>query len=70
MFRDLEKFNQGFIAKKVWRLFRRPGSLFENVLRDSYYPNGNLFEAKGGSDASSLWRSLWFGKEVIDAGSR
>ena len=69
-FRDLEKFNQALVAKSVWRLIRRPGSLIERVLQESYYPSGDILGAACPSYGSNLWRGLVWGKEVIIKGSR
>lgn len=44
-FRDMELFNQAVIEKKVWRVLRNPSSLVAQVLKQCYFPNGQIFDA-------------------------
>ena len=69
-FRDLEKSNQALLAKSVWRLLRRPDSLVGRVYRQSYFSDGDIMTALPGSCSSSIWRSLHWGREIIQSGSR
>ncbi|XP_062103477.1 uncharacterized protein LOC133814546 [Humulus lupulus] len=69
-FKDMELFNQAMLAKQCWRLERYPDSLVSKVLRFSYHSECNFLQAKLGSAPSYIWRSLLWGRRIIEAGSR
>lgn len=54
----------------MWRFIRNPTSLCGRVLKESYFCHGNIFKARGGSNASYIWRSLLWGREIIMKGYR
>ncbi|KAK6131980.1 hypothetical protein DH2020_034287 [Rehmannia glutinosa] len=69
-FHDLTLFNEALIVKQLWRILSNPNLLVSKVLKAKYFPNGNLIDAKIGSNASWLWRS-WLGfKETLKKGLR
>jgi hypothetical protein len=43
------------LAKQVWRLLSEPDSLCARVLREKYYPDEKLLEAKMKSGSSYTW---------------
>ncbi|KAK3205556.1 hypothetical protein Dsin_019602 [Dipteronia sinensis] len=69
-FHDLEMSNRALLAKQCWRILKNPGSLAVKVLKACYFRNGNFIEAKSNDDASFVWRSLIWGKELLKAGIR
>ncbi|KAL5548933.1 hypothetical protein UlMin_004164 [Ulmus minor] len=69
-FRDLGCFNQALLAKQGWRLIRNLDSLVGKVLKACYFPNGNFLNARTVKHASLVWRSLVWGREIIEKGSR
>jgi hypothetical protein len=54
-FKDLETFNRALLAKQGWRLLKFPDSLVARVLREKYYPHGNILQAQLGSRPSYAW---------------
>ncbi|KAL5567427.1 hypothetical protein UlMin_030591 [Ulmus minor] len=69
-FRDLEGFNRALLAKQGWRLIRSPDSLVGKVLKACYYPNCLFLDANLGSSPSFSWRNIWWGRDIIELGSR
>lgn len=68
-FRDIVAFNQAMLAKQAWRLIENPTSLMAKVLRGVYFPHTSFLKSKVGYKASFVWRSLQWGKELIDSGT-
>ncbi|XP_062024556.1 uncharacterized protein LOC133740634 [Rosa rugosa] len=68
-FRNFQDFNDALLAKQVWRLFQSPDSLCAQVLKQVYYPNSTILEAKRGSAPSWLWTSLLAGRKLLQNGS-
>ena len=56
------------LAKQVWRLLENKNSLFHRFFKEKFFPNGNIFTAKGGC-GSFAWKSILIGREVIKKGA-
>ncbi|KAH9696063.1 putative reverse transcriptase/RNA-dependent DNA polymerase [Citrus sinensis] len=69
-FRDLTSFNQALVAKQAWRLLQLPNSLLARVLQAKYYKYSSLLNATAGSNPSFIWKSILWGRQVIDKGAR
>lgn len=69
-FRDLSSFNRALVAKQCWRLVSSPNSLVSQVLQANYYRRCSFMDSKIGNKPSFIWRSLLWGREVIETGSR
>lgn len=69
-FRDLEGFNQALLAKTVWRIVLAPTSLVHQILQGKYFPNSNWAAVAVGTHHSMIWKSLLWGKDLIDKGLR
>ncbi|KAL9448689.1 hypothetical protein AB3S75_016060 [Citrus x aurantiifolia] len=69
-FRDLSSFNQALVAKQGWRIMQSPNSLVAKVLKARYFKHDGFMNAKLGSKPSFVWRSVLWGRQVIQKGSR
>ncbi|KAL5756478.1 hypothetical protein ACOSP7_020905 [Xanthoceras sorbifolium] len=69
-FRDLHVFNQALLAKQTWRIISFPNSLASRVLKQCYFPTSTFLRAKHHNSSSFLWKSLLWGRNIIDLGSR
>ena len=64
-FRDFSSFNQALVAKQGWRLIQNPDSLVAKVLKAKYYKQTDFLKAKIGSNPSYIWRSIVWGRHVL-----
>lgn len=53
-FRNFESFNQALLDRKCWRLYIDPTSLVAKVLKEKYYRNAKLVDAKLGARPSLI----------------
>lgn len=67
-FRDMRAFNQALLAKQAWRFIDRPESLCARLLKARYYPNGNLGDTVFTHNASTVWRGIEHGLELLKKG--
>ncbi|CAL1368219.1 unnamed protein product [Linum trigynum] len=69
-FRDLRGFNNALLARQLWNLHQRPGSLIARMMKAKYYKNGTALEANVGYRPSFVWRSLMSAQEFLCSGLR
>ncbi|XP_042972884.1 uncharacterized protein LOC122304684 [Carya illinoinensis] len=69
-FWDFRMFNLAMLAKQSWRMIQDPNSLASCVMKQKYYPTGNLLKAKLGSSPSYVWRSMMAGLSILKSGLR
>lgn len=64
-FRDVENFNQAMLSKNFWRLLINLDSLTARILKEKYYKDGDILNAKLGVCSSHIWRSIWGSRYLI-----
>ncbi|KAL5545509.1 hypothetical protein UlMin_005196 [Ulmus minor] len=69
-FKDLSLFNQALSGKQVWRIIQKPQSLFAQVLKARYFPYSSIWEAEALSNASYVWKSILWGRNLVAHGMR
>jgi hypothetical protein len=69
-FRDMVLFNQAMLGRQSWRLLTEPESLCARVLKGRYFPSCNFWDAPKPRSSSFIWRSILFGKELVQRGVR
>lgn len=67
-FRELGKFNDSILAKKIWSLANNEESLFHNVFKVEFFPNCSIMECENLNKGSYAWRSVIKAKHVIELG--
>lgn len=68
-FRDIRSFNRALLAKQIWRMEANPQSLVSSVFKASYFKHGDLRTARVTSNASFIWISLAWSRDLIEQGS-
>ncbi|KAL5832238.1 hypothetical protein ACOSQ4_017592 [Xanthoceras sorbifolium] len=58
------------LAKQSWRLILFPNSLVAKVLKSVYFPNSTFLDVSLGSSPSFVWKSLLWGRDLVNLGSR
>lgn len=63
-------FNQALVAKQGWRIIQNPNSMVAKVLKAQYFKDTDFIKAKIGSNSSFIWKSILWGRQIINRGLR
>lgn len=64
-FKDLGVFNKAMLGKQAWRLAQQPNSLWGQLMKSLYFPQGDFLNAGRGYRSSWGWQSLLTGRDAI-----
>lgn len=64
-FKDLECFNQAMLAKQAEKILNSLQCLLARFLKSIYFVDGDFLSAPVGARPSYAWRSLFFGRELL-----
>ena len=67
-FWDFNCFNKALLAKQCWRLCKSPDSLVSRILKEKYFANSSILEAKLGNKSSYAWRSILGACDILNEG--
>ncbi|XP_042988623.1 uncharacterized protein LOC122316153 [Carya illinoinensis] len=67
-FRNFSSFNLALLAKQGWNILTNPSSLSAQVLKQKYFPSGDLLHAKLSYRPSLAWRSMLAGVKLLKEG--
>lgn len=64
-FHNFEAFNEGILAKQLWRLYSQPHSLLARIYKARYHPHACLWEVGLGATPSYDWRSIMGARQLL-----
>jgi hypothetical protein len=67
-FRDIELFNLALLMRQAWRIIQVHESLSARLLKEVYFPNGEILTATLGPHPSQNWRSILEGRDALKIG--
>lgn len=56
------------LAKQCWRILNNSSSLVARVMKEKYFKEVSLLEARLGYAPSLIWRSLWYSVGLVKEG--
>ena len=68
-FKEIEKFNDAFLAKQVWRMMNNHDLLCYRGFKARFFPNGSILDAKDSTLGSYAWKSILSARNVIKKGA-
>ncbi|XP_019095594.1 PREDICTED: uncharacterized protein LOC109130474 [Camelina sativa] len=67
-FKELHEFNRSLLAKQAWRIMNNPQSLLARLYKGMYHPNSSYLQTVIGPRSSYNWKSIQYGKELLQVG--
>lgn len=63
-FRDIQSFNDAYLAKLSWRILHHPESLFARILTGKYCTTEGIMECAETDAMSHGWRGILIGRDL------
>ena len=67
-FKEIEKFNEALLAKKVWQMLENLESLCHRVFKARFFPDCSILEATSSTNGSYAWKSILGARDVVRKG--
>ena len=67
-FKDLTDFNTAMLGKQLWRLIKKPNTLFSRVFKRRYFRNVSPLEPNRSYSSSYGWRSIVSARSLVSKG--
>lgn len=64
-FREIQSYNDAFLAKLSWRILTNPSSLFARVLQGKYCKDHHFLKVPLSSSTSHGWRGIVIGRDLL-----
>lgn len=64
--RDIEKFNDAFLAKQLWRMLTQPNLLVSRVMRSKYLGRAQDWDKDPPKASSWIWKSLMGTRKLLN----
>ena len=64
-FKDIMDFNMAMLGKQLWRLIKKPNTLFAHIFKGRYFRNASPLEPIRSYSPSYGWRSIVSARSLV-----
>lgn len=69
-FRELQSFYQALWANLAWRILTQEDSLLFRILKNKYFQHTSFLKSSCSSTSSWIWKSISWGRDLLQKGIR